>query len=287
MTARDVLLSLQNEKLLSVPYPFLLWTRLRGAGPRLKLGRYRLSLGRSSFWIIDDLIAGRTLKTSVVVPEGFASWQIADRLVEAKVCDGDQFKRVVAAEKLEGFLFPATYDFDFGIDPAQAAHLLKANFDRRWTPEMESQAASMGWGKRETVTLASILEREAVDRAELPTISSVYHKRKILLQADPTVQFALGYWKSRLTYDDYRKTISPYNTYLHAGLPPGPISNPGLDAIKAALWPAQTEYLYFVADDEGKHTFTTNYRDHTNKVNQRNKKNQGTKRIPTSKKGRS
>ena len=93
------------------------------------------------------------------------------------------------------------------------------------------------------------------------------------LEADPTVQYALGYWKTRLTYDDYRNTNSPYNTYLNSGLPPGPICSPGVDAIQAALWPATSPALFLLAKDDGHHTFSETFRDHTNKVNSRNKTN--------------
>ncbi|MCB4757398.1 MAG: endolytic transglycosylase MltG [Elusimicrobia bacterium] len=274
MTARDVLQLLQKERLVGSPYPFLIWTRLRNAGARFKMGRYRVSQGRSAFWIVDDLVQGRTVKAKAVIPEGFASWQIAERLDELEICEADGFKRAVAGSQLEGFLFPATYEFEYGMDPSMVARKMKEVFDRHWTDEKVARAQALGWSQAQVVTLASILEREAVDKAELPLISGVYHnrlKKKIPLQADPTVQFALGVWKKRLTYEDYGHVVSPYNTYLRPGLPPGPICSPGEPATNAALWPAQTDYLYFVATDNGKHTFSTNYRDHTNKVNQRNK----------------
>ena len=126
----------------------------------------------------------------------------------------------------------------------------------------------------EVVTLASILEREVRVREELPLVSAVYHnrlKKHMMMQADPTVQFAQGLWKSRLTYDDYRNTRSPYNTYLNFGLPPGPICSPGTEAIQAALYPAASNALYFLAAEGGRHTFSADYRTHVNKVNHRNR----------------
>jgi UPF0755 protein len=129
--------------------------------------------------------------------------------------------------------------------------------------------------KKEVVTLASILQREVRVPEEWGLVSAVYHNRlakHMRLEADPTVQYALGFWKPRLTYDDYRNTHSPYNTYLVMGLPPGPICSPGLDAIKAALWPADSKALFFLAAEGGHHTFSETYRDHTNKVNKRNRK---------------
>ena len=105
-------------------------------------------------------------------------------------------------------------------------------------------------------------------------VAAVYHNRlrkKMKLDADPTVQYAFGHWKSRLTYNDYRNTRSPYNTYLNPGLPPGPICSPGMDAIRAVLWPAQTNALFFVADEDGRHLFSATYKEHVNNVNRRNR----------------
>lgn len=275
-TATSVAGKLKEKNLVSSPYPFLLWIRGRGAAHKIHVGLYRIPRGRSSFWIADDLINGRTQKMKLVIPEGFASWQIAERLGELRICDPEKFKQIVAQKNLEGFLFPATYEMDIGITADSVANLLINKFESQWTPEMETRAASIGFSKRETVTLASIVEREVRVREELPLVSAVYHNRlrkKMKLDADPTVQFALGYWKSRLTYNDYRNVKSPYNTYLVAGLPPGPICNPGLDAIQAVLWPAQSDALYFVAQEGGRHSFSATYREHTNKVNRRNRTN--------------
>jgi len=274
MTARDVLSAMQTEGLLQSSYPYLIWTRLRGAGPKIKLGRYRLSYGRSAFWLVDDLIQGRTQKVTVTIPEGFASWQIAERLEESKVCGASAFKQVVAAENLEGFLFPATYELDFGLAPQAIARKMAGALERHWGPDLERQAKSFGWGRKEALTMASIVQREAMDKGEMPLIAAVYHNRlrkNMFLQADPTVQFSLGYWKSRLTYDDYKNVQSPYNTYLRNGLPPGPICSPGADAIRAALFPATSDALYLVATGDGHHSFSTSYREHANKVNQRDR----------------
>ncbi len=138
---------------------------------------------------------------------------------------------------------------------------------------MTQRAKALGWSKKNVVTMASIIEREARDRNELPMISAVYHnrlKKHMRLEADPTVQYALGYWKKRLLFSDINRTQSPYNTYLYAGLPPGPICNPGKDAIRAALWPTESDALYFVAKDDGRHDFSTTFKEHSAKVKMRN-----------------
>lgn len=273
-TAHDVDRALRESGVIRSRMPFFLWLKLRRAGLKIQVGRYRFSKGRSAYWIVDDLVQGRSEKAHLIIPEGFASWQIAERLESLKVCDKNAFEAVVSSENLEGFLFPATYDIPCGLAPATVARKLVAEFDVRWTPEIEVRAKEMGFSKRQVVTLASIIEREVRKRDELPLVSAVYNnrlKKKMRLEADPTVQFALGFWKSRLTYDDYRLTKSPYNTYLNSGLPPGPICSPGWDAVKAALWPANSTALFFLATDDGYHTFSETYHEHMNKVNKRNR----------------
>jgi UPF0755 protein len=225
---------------------------------------------------VDDLIQGRTLKSKLIIPEGFASWQIADRLDQGEICEGEEFKNYVAQNKLEGYLFPATYEIDFGVSAESVARQLFNQFESEWTPEMSARAKEIGFSKSDTVIFASIIEREVKARDEFPLVSSVYHnrlERGMKLEADPTVQYALGYWKGRLLNRDYRETKSPYNTYLVKGLPPGPICNPGKEALHAALWPATTEFLYFVAQEDGHHDFSKTFREHQNKVNARNRRN--------------
>lgn len=273
-SAYNVGIELQNAGLFKRVHPFLFWVKVRGAGSKIKVGRYRFSSGRSAWWVVDDLVDGRTQRVRIVIPEGFASWQIAERLHEARIADKAAFLKTVRDRSLEGYLFPATYDLDIGYTAESVANVFTGRFEKEWTADMDGQAKLIGMTKKQVVTMASIIEREAMVPEERAIISSVYHNRlrqKIPLQADPTVQYALGYWKQRLLYADYRNVKSPYNTYLNQGLPPGPICSPGLPAIEAALAPMKTDYLYFVAAENGRHTFSNTYRDHTNKVNKRNK----------------
>ncbi len=273
--AHDVVKTLKEARLARSPIPFLVWVKLRRAQNKLQVGRYRISSGRSAFWIVDDIIQGRVEKTKFVIPEGFASWQIAERLGDLKLCDEQTFKEVVQKESLEGYLFPATYELGFGLSPTSLAHKFKSQFDARWTPDIDQRAKEVGLSKEQVVTLASIVEREVRKRDELALVAALYLNRlrkRMRLEADPTVQYALGYWKTRLTYDDYHSVKSPYNTYLNTGLPPGPICSPGWDTIKAVLWPAQSNALFLLAQEDGHHTFSETYREHTNKVNKRNRK---------------
>lgn len=272
-TAHKIADELIEKNILRSKIPFLIWTRLRHADDRMKVGRYLFPKGRAAFWIVDDLVDGRTQKVRMVIPEGFASWQIAERLEELKICSSEEFKKIIAQRVLEGFLYPSTYELDIGLTAETVARVFKNKFDQIWTEDMTARAAALGMSKAQVVTLASIVEREVVVAEERAMVAAVYHnrlKKKMLLQADPTVQYALGFWKQRLLYDDLRNTTSPYNTYLVAGLPPGPICSPSVASIQAVLWPATTDALYFVAKGDGTHTFSVSYREHTNKVNKRN-----------------
>jgi UPF0755 protein len=272
LSAREIAGQLQASGVLRTPIPFLVWVRLRHASARIHAGRYRFRRDRSAFWIVDDLIGGRTEKIKVTIPEGFASWQIGERLESLGIGSKAEFVRLVKENDLEGFLFPATYDLSTALTPRDAAKVMSDEFARRWTSNYDAQAQAIHMTKKEVVTLASILEREIRVRDELPQISAVYHNRlriHMRLDADPTVQYAFGFWKAPLTHEDIHNTESPYNTYLHNGLPPGPICSPSLGAIRAALWPTPSNALYFVAQEDGHHLFSASYRDHVNKINVR------------------
>lgn len=267
--AGQVAKQLMDVGLIQSPLYFKVWIRLRLAAGSIHVGRYRFSKGRSAFWIVDDLIHGRTEKAKFVIPEGFASWQIAERLEEMKICLAADFKREVQARKAEGFLFPATYNLEFGLTADELVRIFQGQFEKMWNQEFQIRTKERGWSRLQAITLASIIEREVRVRSELPMISAVYNnrlKQGMRLEADPTVQFALGYWKTRLTNNDYKRVNSPYNTYLHMGFPPGPICSPGVDAIRAALWPADSDALFMLAKDDGFHTYSTTYREHKNKV---------------------
>lgn len=274
-TAHEIADRMVEAGLVHSKIPVMLWVKARGAGSRIKVGRYMFRHDRSAFWIVNDLVNGATVKIRVVIPEGFASWQIAERLEASGICAAAPFLEVVKRERLEGFLFPATYEFDYGLPAHSVADFMRRKFDRIWVPAFQERAEQRGWTRKEAVTMASIVEREVRDRSEIAIVSALYNnrlKKGMPLEADPTVQYALGHWKSRLLYRDYRETKSPYNTYLHKGLPPGPICNPGVEAIRAALWPADADVFYMVATEDGRHDFSRTYREHVNKVNERNRR---------------
>ena len=170
----------------------------------------------------------------------------------------------VPTPTLEGYLFPDTYAFPLGTTARQAVHEMVKRFEREWKPEWNAQLTTLALNRNDIVTLASIIEKEAKRPEERPVISAVYHNRlrkRMLLQADPTVQFALGRHTARVLYKDL-EVNSPYNTYKYAGLPPGPIASPGGPSLVAALFPANVSYLYFVADSDGHHEFRTTLAEH-------------------------
>ncbi len=178
---------------------------------------------------------------------------------------------IPAGASLEGYMFPDTYQLPPDISAQQLRDLLLRSFRARVGEELWHAAQAQGLSIHQAVTLASIIEREAVWRDEHPLIASVYRNRlaiNMLLEADPTVQYGLqggrGSWWPQITRADYQRVESPYNTYRHAGLPPGPIASPGLSAIEAALQPAESEYFYFRAacDQSFRHNFARNFEEH-------------------------
>ena len=172
----------------------------------------------------------------------------------------------IAAPSLEGYLFPDTYYVPRNIRARTMIETMLARFRAVFDDSLAQRTRQIGFTAHEILTLASIIEREARVEEERPIISGVFHRRLKLrrpLEADPTVEYALGMRKKRLLYKDL-EVDSPYNTYRYPGLPPGPICNPGRASILAALYPAETPYLYFVAKGDGTHEFTSSERDHLN-----------------------
>lgn len=244
---------------------FRWWAWLTRSEKRLRAGVYRVDSRAFSPEILWRLRFGRPEGARVTIPEGFLASQIALRLEEAGICSADEFLRIVREKNLEGFLFPETYAWEKNTHPEKVIRDMLAEFDRRFSPEMEEMAKRAGLDRRQAVILASILEKEARLPEERGRISAVFHnrlKRGWRLEADPTVRYALNKWDRPLSARDLQ-VDSPYNTYRHAGLPPGPICNPGEASLRAAVEPADTKELYFVLSaDERSHIFSTNLRDH-------------------------
>lgn len=244
--------------------------KVTGTGKRLMPGEYALRERMSAeeaLWKMTHTTYVSSIR--VVLPEGWRMEQVAERLEANGVTSGEKFMDLVREQKLEGSLFPSTYNLKKNMPPQEVINLLKSEFDRQTLP-LFSKGFPEKLDARKALIIASIVEREAVDDSERPLIAAVYinrFRRGMPLEADPTTQYALGHnpsygwWKKALTYKDL-KFKSPYNTYAVGGLPPGPICNPGYNSIAAVLAPANLDALYFVADRKGKHIFNANFEEH-------------------------
>jgi UPF0755 protein len=281
MSSKAIAKQLARENLIRSSMMFQLMSRFSGVSRDLKAGTYQLSGSMTLMHIIDQLKAGRVETRRFVVPEGLTIAQIGQLWESEGFGTKEAFARSASApqwrakfriegETLEGYLFPNTYQLADGTPPHKHIEMMLNIFYRSWTPRLSEEAESLQLSTHEVVTLASIVEKEAKHAHERPLISAVYHnrlRRGWRLEADPTVLYALGNPKRRLTRVDL-EVDSPYNTYLHKGLPPGPICNPGMDSIFAALRPISTSHLYFVAIDDGKHHFSTTFREHQKMIRQ-------------------
>lgn len=276
-SARQVAERLEDAGLVDHPRIFTLYARLRGAGSGLKSGQYRLRKSASWEELLDALRSGRVVTHPVTIPPGFTLRQIAPRVADVAGVRADSVLALardsaLAAELdvpgpgLEGYLFPETYRFAAGISPREALAAMARRYREFWGPGERARLDSLDLTEREVVTLASIVEREARVAGERPVIAGVYANRLqegMRLQADPTVQYLLDRPKERLLYADIERVgDNPYNTYTHAGLPPGPIASPGAASLRAALNPADVPYLYFVARPDGTHIFTRTREEH-------------------------
>jgi UPF0755 protein len=269
--------TLESRGIINSAGRFKVYARTQGAAARIQPGVYEVQRGAEWKEILRKLTTGDVVKTRVVIPEGWTLQQMAPRLAAAAGIRPDSAlalltsevaatRRKVPGPTLEGYLYPATYVFPLGTPVDAMVDAMVARYRRAWTPEMRARAKALGMSEREVVTLASIVEREAKVWSERPTIAAVYHNRLrvgMRLQADPTVQYALGTNRARLLYRDIDSVAdNPYNTYRRAGLPPGPIASPSTGALKATLNPAAVDFLYFVARPNGTHVFTRTLAEH-------------------------
>lgn len=261
--ASEVGTILAQKGVLRSPFLFKALARLTGLERSLKPGSYQLRKNMSSLEALWRIHRGGLDFIRVVIPEGWRATQIAARLEDLGVTVGDEFMDFVMENNLEGYLFPTTYFMSANMPAAKVAQIMRGEFLAQVGPLLVGKMHPL-LTPESVVTLASVVEREAALAEERPTIARVYLnrlERHWSLEADPTVQYALGYWKKNLRYRDL-DVPSPYNTYRNRGLPPGPICSPGLDSIRAVLNPEDTNALYFVADTKGGHVFTSTHREH-------------------------
>ena len=280
-TMREAADSLQAAGIVGSARAFRFYAKLTGRDRSIKPGLYILDRAASWNAVVDALVAGKGIVLTVTIPEGWdirtmvpviaETMQVPAATLDTATQDTALIRELgIPTATLEGYLFPETYLIPEGSGALPIVKRLVAEFERRWKPDWNSQLQRLGMTRHQVMTLASIIEKEARVASERPTISAVYHnrlKRGMLLQADPTILYALGRHAPRVLYRDL-EVESPYNTYRHVGLPPGPIASPGAASIEAALFPADVPYLYFVAHPDGHHEFRTTFREHNEAVRQ-------------------
>jgi UPF0755 protein len=267
--------SLEAHGVVQSATAFRLYALLRRGDRSIRAGTYLFRRGSSWGRVLDDLRGGKGIEHSITIPEGWSLSQIVPQLarvlrvpvdsVQAAVRDTALLHALdIPTPTLEGYLFPDTYVFPDGTTPRHAVQTMVARFEQVWQPAWDAQLRQRAMSRNDVMALASIVEKEAKRPEERPVIAAVYLNRLkagMLLQADPTVQYAIGHHVARVYYKDL--TIdSPYNTYRYKGLPPGPIASPGKPSIVAALFPASVPYRFFVAHPDGHHEFTTTFAAH-------------------------
>ena len=280
MSSQAIADQLAHNNLIHNRWAFLLVTHLSGVSHRLQVGTYRLSGTMDIPQIIDYLQTGKVVTQQFVVPEGLTVARIGTLWEKAGLGTAATFNQAandpkwllnykIEGKTLEGYLFPNTYQFPDGATPQLIIQIMLDEFERRWETEFTEEAKALGFSKHEIITLASIIEAEARVPDERPLVSAVFHNRLRQgwkLQADPTALYGLGNPDRPPRAADL-KIDSPYNTYIYKDLPPGPICNPGMASIIAALRPAPVDYMYFVAIGDGRHHFSRTLREHQNMIN--------------------
>ncbi len=258
LSARQTAELLGRDRVVVSVFLFRVFLKVTHFDRHLKPGTYTLRVHEWPTVVARKLTLGLNDDLKITIPEGFRASQIAERLAADGIADANDFVAYAKLRRLEGRLFPSTYHFPPGYGVERAAGKMTEAFDREIGAAYAAANPKPWLNLEQTLILASIVEREAVLPQERPIIAAVYLnrlKKHMPFQADPTVQYALGAWKQGLTRDDL-KAPSPYNTYLHAGLPPGPICSPPLESFMAVLKPAETRALYFVADTKGGHVIS-------------------------------
>ena len=258
---------------------FKLFARFKGYDKRIKAGEYRLSAALSPKQVLEIMVSGKVTLYRITIPEGYNLVQIAGLVSKMGLAEAPEFIRSardpavvnalgLEADSLEGYLFPDTYHFPKGLPLHEIMGTMVNRFREIFSTEWQERARQMDMSVHQVVTLASIIEKETGAAFERPLIASVFHNRLakgMRLSSDPTVIYGIKNFDGNLTRK-HLKTATPYNTYLNKGLPPGAIANPGLASLEAALYPAETDYLYFVSKKDSTHQFSTTFKEHNRAV---------------------
>ena len=275
---------LKSTGVIDSPLKFRILAKINGYEDKLKVGNYTLETNMSYDDLFTKLLAGERETVNITIPEGFTVKEIAERLDYMNLVDKSEFLRKAKSfvpydyvEKndeafyyCEGFLFPDTYNVESDVTTDEILNMMAENFEYRLTHSMRDRAYEENLSIYNLITLASLVEKEVRYAEDRPIVAQVFLKRLSLgmpLQTDASLQYLMDVPKEDVTIAD-TQINSPYNTYLNVGLPPGPIANPGIAAIEAVLYPADTDYLYFVADRSGHNHYSYTYDEHLNLVNQ-------------------
>ncbi len=271
--------TLAQNQIIKNPYKFKLVARLKGYDRQLKAGEYALSASMSPIQILQKMVKGEVKLYRLTIPEGLNIHQIADLVAKAGFAAKTRFvaaatdadlarKYGLDAATFEGYLFPETYFFPKEVPIETIVATMVKRFRKIFNAGWQQKAKQLGLSEHQIVILASIIEKETGAPFERPLISSVFHnrlKRKMRLESDPTVIYGLENFDGNLKRK-HLETPSPYNTYKRSGLPAGPIANPGKESLEAALYPADTQFIYFVSKKDQTHQFSTNLSDHNRAV---------------------
>ncbi len=278
-TLRQVAVLLEQAGVIRNRGGFLILGKIASADRRIPAGEYELHAGMRPAEILSRILNGQVVLHAVTIPEGYTFTQIADLLTQKGLSDPDEFLQLARDKQfiqtlnldvatLEGYLFPNTYRLPRNAKAKDVITTMVTGLWEVFTPELRERAKQVNMSVHEVLTLASVIEKETSMDAERELISAVFHnrlRRKIPLQSDPTVIYGLNSFDGNLKKRDL-DVRSPYNTYRIKGLPPGPIANPGLHSIRAALYPAPATYLYFVSRNDGTHQFSSTLVEHNRAV---------------------
>jgi len=287
-SARSIARDLTEEKIIKKKWPFILAYKLFFHNETLKAGEYVFNLPVSVKDVLSTLADGKMALHPITVPEGLTIRETAGLLesllllnaedfIKASACTESIFSFDKKARNLEGYLYPETYYFPRNITAKETVSAMVDQFNRVFSEEWKTRANEIGMTVREIVILASLIEKETSLSEEKSSISAVFHnrlKKGMKLDCDPTIIYALkqeNRFKGNLRKKDL-KLDNPYNTYLYSGLPPGPIANPGKDSLRAALYPCDNNYLYFVSKNDGSHHFSRSFKEHQRAVNKYQKR---------------
>ncbi|MDO5398895.1 MAG: endolytic transglycosylase MltG [bacterium] len=285
-SASSIARQLSDEGIIKFPFIFKLEARKNNYASSIKPGIIEIKDGMSYHEILELLCSDNRNSKKLVIPEGFEQKQIRERIVSEGFCTAEEFDAAVNDDygydfltnlperpyRLEGYLYPDTYIIHDGAGAHDIINMMLAEFDAHITDEMRSKISELpvsGFTLDNVITMASIIERETDSDTERAKVAGIFYNRlnqNMKLQSCATVQYILGERKSVLSIAD-TQIDSPYNTYVYSGLPSGPIANPGIDCINAALEPEETDYLYFVAGKDGQHIFSKTYEEHLAAMN--------------------